>query len=252
MIVKGTRQLGSFSRGINLYVPKNISQGGGAFSPSSIAGLQAFWNLDNNPPNSQTDNSGNGITLSYQESNSSYAASSVAGKVGSAVRFISDPPGDRSLGSRYFTDSWGVDVSNNFSCSVWMKPRSFDAYQHIIGAPFQNGFYIGGNDSNLTFNLFNGTVFGISAPATTFDTWHHYVFIRDGDDLKLYADNVYIGTASVAGQSFTNLPRFSVGGGEFSQYYFDGDIDALGIWNTAITVTDINNLYNDGAGVQMP
>jgi hypothetical protein len=45
---------------------------------------------------------------------------------------------------------------------------------------------------------------------------------------------------------------FTVGGGEFDEYYYDGDIDAMGVWNVALTPTDIANLWNNGMGVQMP
>jgi hypothetical protein len=134
--------------------------------------------------------------------------------------------------------------------SVWIKPRSFSNFQHIIGAPFQNGFYIGANNSNLTFNLYNGTVYGISAPSTAFDTWHHYVFIREGNTLKLYADNVYIGSSNVTGQSFNGASVFSVGGGEYNEYYFNGDIDALGLWTRALTESEIATLYNSGNGLE--
>lgn len=252
MIVKGTKQLGSFARGINLYIPKKIiGGGGGGFSPSSIAGLQAFWNMEGVPSADQTDSSGNGRTLIYQVN--TVDATSVAGKVNNAVSFnATDLPFSMNQGARYYTESWGVDVSNNFSMSVWMKTRNFSAYSHVIGAPFNNGFYIGGNDTENTFNLFNGTVFGVTAPTVASNTWVHYVFIRNGDTLLLYANNTYVGSADVSGQSFPNSSRFSVGGGENSEYYYDGDIDALGIWNVAITVADIANLWNGGAGVQMP
>jgi hypothetical protein len=220
------------------------------FNPASIAGLQAFWNMEGVPPNNQTDNSGNGRTLVYAVE--LVDATSVAGKIGNAVSFnATDLPFDMGEGARYYTNSWGVDVENDFSMSVWMKTRNFSSYSHIIGAPFQNGFYIGANETELTFNLFNGTVFGITAPTVAANTWVHYVFIRSGNNLILYANNTLVGSVDITGESFPNASVFSVGGGEFNEYYYDGDIDALGIWNAALTPTDIANLWNAGAGVQI-
>ena len=221
------------------------------FNPASIAGLQAFWNMEGVPSSDQTDSSGNGRTLVYTVE--VVDATSVSGKIENAVSFnATDLPFDMSEGARYYTNSWGVDVQNDFSMSVWMKTRNFTGYSHIIGAPFQNGFYIGGNDTENTFNLFNGTVFGITAPTVAANNWVHYVFMRSGNDLILYANNALVGSADITGEVFPNNPVFSVGGGEFDEYYYDGDIDALGIWNVALTPADIANLWNGGAGVQVP
>ena len=226
--------------------------GGSPFSPSNIPGLQAFYNFEQNPPNNQLDSSGNGRTLTYQVN--TLNAVSATGKIGSCVAFSSSPPGSRNQGSKYRITTWGPNVSSNFSLSVWLKPRSFDAYQHIIGAPFSNRLYIGANGTDLTFNLFNGTVYGVTAPTITANTWHHYVFMRDGDTLRLYADNTFVGETSVAGQTFSpGTAEFHVGGsGPNNEYYFDGDVDALGVWNTVLTVQDVSNLWNNGNGVQMP
>ena len=169
------------------------------------------------------------------------------GKVGNCATF-DGIDGSGAYNSKLITNSFGVDVVNNFTLSVWIKPKSFSAYQHIIGAPFQNRLNIGANGTNLTFHLYNGTAFGIIAPVVTADTWHHYVFIRDANTLKLYADNVYIGSASVAGASFTNGSVFSVGGGEYNEYYFNGDIDELAYWNAPLTTQQITTLYNGGNG----
>lgn len=216
-----------------------------------IPGLQAFYNFEQAVPNNQLDSSGFGRHLSYQAN--TLNATSVTGKTGSCVSFTSSPQGLRNQGSKYRTTAWGPNVSSNFSLSVWLRPRSFDAYQHIIGAPFSNRLYIGANNTALTFNLFNGTVFGVAAPVVTLNTWHHYVFMRDGNTLRLYADNVLIGTASVAGQSFSGTAEFHVGGsGPYNEYYYNGDVDALGVWSTVLTAGHVSALWNSGNGIQMP
>jgi hypothetical protein len=170
------------------------------------------------------------------------------GKISNCASFDGQDGGG-SYNSRLYSDSFGVDVNNNFSFSVWMKPRSFSSYQHIIGAPFNNGFYIGADETDLKFSLFNGAVFGITAPTVTPDTWHHYVFIRDGDTLKLYADNSLIGTADVTGETFTGDPLFSVGGGENSEYFFNGDIDEMALWSRVLSGSEVSTIYNSGNGI---
>jgi hypothetical protein len=221
---------------------------------SLLNGLLAYWNL-NETSGTRYDSSGNGINLTQTFG----TVSSTTGKIGNCAYF-NGQNGGGSTNSKLGSTSFGISVNSNFSFSVWMKPRSFSGYQHIIGAPFQNGFYIGANGPqygstvgyNLTFNLYNGTVWGISAPSTDFDTWHHYLFIRDGDTLELYADNVYIGSADITDEYFDEGSVFSVGGGEYNEYYFNGDIDELGLWNRALTESEISLLYNSSAGRTYP
>lgn len=220
-------------------------------TPAALPVPLAFWNMEGVPPNNQTDNSGNERTLSYAVM--IVDATSVAGKIGNAVSFnATDLPFNMGEGARYYTQSWGVDVENDFSMSVWMRTRNFSSYSHIIGAPFQNGFYIGANETENTFNLFNGTVFGITAPTVAANTWVHYVFIRSGNILLLYANNTLVGSVDITGESFPNASVFSVGGGEYNEYYYDGDIDALGFWNAALNADQVAYLYNSGTGRQWP
>jgi hypothetical protein len=218
-------------------------------SPGNIV---AFWNMDNDPQDDQIDSSGNDITLVYQEAGGDGPyASLVPGKVQDAVSFNApDLPGDMSEGGRYYTESFGVDVENDFTMSVWMRTRNFSSYSHVIGAPFQNGLYVGGNDTNQTFSLFNGTVFGLTAPAVAANTWVHYVFIREGSELVLYVNGSLSGSIDITGETFNNGTFFSVGGGEYNEYFYDGDIDALGLWNISLPFNEISALYNNGRGAQ--
>ena len=172
---------------------------------------------------------------------------STTGKVGNCASFDGEDGGG-SYNSRLYTNSFGININSNFALSVWIKPRNFSNLQHIIGAPFQNGFFISGNDTDLTFNLYNGTLWGITAPTVSPDTWNHYVFTRIGEMLKLYANNTFVGEVSVADESFTGDPVFSVGGGEFDEYYFNGDIDEMALWSRFLTVPEISTLYNSGNG----
>lgn len=238
--------------GLSLVNPRIIG-GGGPFIPSDIPGLFAYYNFDETPVFAIAyDSSGNGNNLYLQEGDDS--AEKAVGVIDLAISFhgSGDEENPMTNGMRYANGDFPFNPNSNFSISVWMKTRNFNEYSHVIGAPFQNGLFIGGNDTNQTFNLFNGSVFGVTAPTVTSDTWHHYVFIRDGTFLTLYADNVYVDSNDIGGETFSGDPVLSVGGGEYNQYYYDGDIDALGFWNTAMTESDVAKLWNGGSGVQMP
>jgi hypothetical protein len=69
-----------------------------------------------------------------------------------------------------------------------------------------------------------------------------------GGLLKLYINNVLIGSISCPGPaSVTNLVL-----GNITSYYLNGKIDEVGIWNDALTATEVNSLYNGGLGLSYP
>jgi hypothetical protein len=240
--------------GLGLGIPKPLISGTPApFIPSDIPGLLAFYNFENSGV-TMPDMSGNGHELTPYpgieawEGVPGIASSNAVGFYGQG-----EDEGDMSQGDRFGTGDFAINPNLDFSVSVWMKPRNFSAFSHMLGAPFQNGLYIGGTDETVKFSLYNGTVFGIEAPAITPDTWHHYVFRRSDDELLLTADNIPVGTGvSVFGESFAGASILSVGGGEYDEYYYNGDMDALGFWQSSISDADIAKLWNNGTGVQMP
>jgi len=213
--------------------------------------IEAFWNMDNDPSDDQQDSSGVGPSLIYSETGPSGPyATIVDGKAGAAVSFSAPNTPFMSSGGRYYTDTWGIDCNSPFTLSVWMKTRNFSANSHVIGAPIENGLYISSNGTQQTFTLYDGTPGGLTAPLVTPNTWVHYVLTRSAQWLTLFVNSAGISTADISGRIYPNNGVFSVGGGEFDEYYYDGDIDALGIWSTVLTQQEINALYNNGRGAQ--
>jgi len=214
------------------------------------ANLQAFYNMDNDPNDDQVDSSGNGRDMVHLQNGEGPFTTLANGKLEGAVSFNAPSSETMDTGGRYKISTWGVNVNSNFTLSVWMRTRNFTSYSHVIGAPFNNGLYIGSNDTQQTFTLFDGTPGGLTAPLVTPNTWVHYVLTRSAQWLTLFVNNVGVTTTDISGRIYTNNGVFSVGGGEFDEYYYDGDIDALGVWSTVLTQQEINALYNNGRGAQ--
>ena len=201
--------------GLGLGIPKPLISGTPApFIPSDIPGLLAFYNFENfgvDVPMPDMSGNGNDLTYYYNfelwEGVPGIASSNAVGFNGQGG------DGDMSEGDRFGTEAFAINPNLDFSVSVWMKPRNFSSFSHMIGAPFQNGLYIGGTNATVKFSLFNGTVFGIEAPVITPNTWHHYVFRRSDDELLLTADNIPVGTGvSVFGESLSEGPNIITAG----------------------------------------
>ena len=86
---------------------------------------------------------------------------------------------------------------------------------------------------------------------TAFDsTWHHVAFTWDAGTLELYVDGVkdtsVTKTADNAVTSIrTTTAALTIGNGT-NNFYFDGNIDEVAVWNTTLTDAQITAIYNSG------
>ncbi len=75
--------------------------------------------------------------------------------------------------------------------------------------------------------------------------WHHYALTGSGSNtLRVYIDGVLNNTAtgSFSGAQTTNFARFGCRD-DITQYY-NGRLDNVKIWNTALSASEINGIYN--------
>lgn len=80
------------------------------------------------------------------------------------------------------------------------------------------------------------------------DIWYHVVGVADGSNVLIYVDGVlqtdqktYNGTIISPNKNF-NIGRQVEGG----VYYWDGELSNISIFNTGLSSTDVQTLYNNG------
>ena len=73
--------------------------------------------------------------------------------------------------------------------------------------------------------------------------WHHVAATHDGTTLKIYLDGVQVGTSQARTFNTTGT-QISIGHKSNASEYFNGDIDEIRIWNTALTANDILSRKN--------
>jgi len=77
--------------------------------------------------------------------------------------------------------------------------------------------------------------------------WKHAASTWDGNILSIYIDGVFISDAILT-SSYPFSPNFRVGHvGSLSTGYFVGDIDDVGVWDRALTATEVQQLFNSTA-----
>jgi len=155
------------------------------------------------------------------------------------------------------------DGSDPFSISFWIKSSSGGGVQRIVGkitsgadgyGIYQNGnilyMLIGSYLSNCVFNSYNYVFLNNN-------TWHHIVWTYDGSQSGAGMSLHINGGTNLLGAGITNLPinsvstsaDFLIGAnnttGSPTNFYY-GELDEVAFFNSALSQTDINTIYNGG------
>ncbi|QNR25456.1 LamG-like jellyroll fold domain-containing protein [Croceimicrobium hydrocarbonivorans] len=149
-----------------------------------------------------------------------------------------------------------ISGGTGMTLSMWVNPTTvstgwpdFDGY-----AGFRNetnaDFYIlqlGGTDVEARFRNSGGTVYTITAnSALNLNSWNHFVLTYDGSTLSLYQDGTFVSSIPATGSFSSSSETFNLGFLPFSgnNFMFDGQLDDVGLWNRALSSTEVNTLYN--------
>ncbi len=164
---------------------------------------------------------------------------------------IITPPGNALAfdgNADYVTAGTSLTSSNTFTIEAWIKPNDVSGYKDIISYS-----QIASSGDVLEFRLRNDTLeLGISktdwyvVSGTTpiqSGIWHHVAVVKNNNNVQLYINGISAGSGTLSSPEMT-LEKLNIGrrnrlGG--SDFYFNGLIDEVKIWNNARSATDIFN-----------
>lgn len=208
-------------------------------SPSDLI---SWWTAENSTEDSIGTNDGQAFNgMAY-----------TSGSVNNAFSF--DGVDDRII----VPDSNNLDITGDLTIELWIRQTVFNPENTVIckGAEDAENVYsirFLGQIFECVFkdNLGNDVVLG--GPAFEDFQWHHYAYVRQGNQHQIYADGFSFGA-----ESFTNPPASSAGlpltiGAQFnsqsSSYtnFFGGQIDEVSIYNRALTESEIQSIFNAGS-----
>ena len=160
-------------------------------------------------------------------------------------------------GSQYVQTS-GLTIGNTFTFSCWLNVDSFALNnQCFLSSPnyytsgYNGNFIIRlNNSSSINFYSYNGngSIENISANVPTISTgsWHHFALTNNGSTAQYYWNGSPLTTTGVNTKTLDNLTAGLIIGDNITNNNnpFNGKIDELGIWDTALTSTQIAEIYN--------
>lgn len=228
-------------------------------APSSLlTGLAAYYAFSSG--NFLADSTANGNTLSNVNS-----VTQAAGLIGQAANFVA-----ASSQNLQAADSPSLDFTSKLSISHWFNPTGSIAAPVTTLCKGRYGtnveWLINESSTTVTFYIGSGTgaIDGAATVALNVGAWNHIAIIYDGTQvgdagrLRIWVNGVQQ-TLSFTGTipaSNTPVAELMVLGAltltSSTSEYINGLIDECGLWNVALTPTQIAALYNAGAGITYP
>jgi hypothetical protein len=145
-----------------------------------------------------------------------------------------------------------------FSVAAWVKTssNSFVVDKGNSGANKNYDLMYDGGTGNIMFLWYNGWYNnmgafysgGLESPAD----WHYIVGTWDGTYAKVYADGVLKQTSedltNYQPASFSENLFFGARRGSYNDYYLNGNLDEVAIWDRMLEPEEVLDLYNEGNG----
>ena len=220
------------------------------------SGLVGYWTMDGKNTNwgSNTTNDLSGNSNTGTMTNMSTTSSPAAGKIGQALNFdgvddyVQTPITDLNFSGG--TVSWWQKSNRAFNDNAaiqapWGQMTNGNIIPEFTAQKFTDGnWYVGWNRSGDNDRV------SIAATAANWpqNTWSYYTFTWvSGGDSVLYQNGVQIGSKIGGTTVSTIVDNFVIGRqGRTHSAFFDGLIDEVRVYNRALSVDEIQSLYNSG------
>jgi len=148
-----------------------------------------------------------------------------------------------------------LQFSSSFTISAWVKIDLNDTGNNAIiskdsSASNGAGYHIDFRTGNSVHAWSYDANSKLTATGLTTNTWYHIVFIFESTGGSNGNQSLYINAGTPVTNTITNfaastIKNLRIGGSEvLSGYNTDGSIDEVGIWNTALTSTQIQSIYD--------
>lgn len=212
-----------------------------------LDGLVSYWDFNGDANDKWNNNDGTivGASLTTGKINQSYSFDGVDDHINN----ISD--WDYQLnGNEYTVSSWLYLTRNANEWVLWNGSNTQSTTANI-GFGFLNRSinviraWVRDNSINDVYVEFSNT--------DLLNKWSHHVLVRDNTTLYYYVDGNLVGTDNNSSLSNVIMDETIFGAvwhdsNNAYTSFFNGKIDETGIWNRALTETEVSKLYNQSLG----
>lgn len=204
-------------------------------------GALAFWKLSD-----ITDSTPNGNDLTNIGS-----VPFVSGLIGDCAEFYGN--GSNRLETNTLSSNFNPDgPDGEFTISIWVYPYTLSNYQAYIGGN-QGSTFIIHTDGAGGVNCNEGQAGDAYVPTgLVTDQWQHIVFSKSLDgNSKIWLNGVQIyNDTTQNAQNYQPTTDATIGAFAQGTYPCNAKVDMAGLWNRELTQNEIDQLYNNGNGVE--
>jgi hypothetical protein len=211
-----------------------------------IDGIVAYWNLNDDGSGgvSLVDSTGNGNTLT-NNLGVTLGTGIIAGDA------VFDPIIQNSL-------TTPITVGSDYSISAWVNITDFDGGPVALGSSTDGTAPAIVTAFNTTYFFYGNNGSGDCNPATTLapltiGTWNQIVGTVSSSTTTC---RYYVNGTLISEDPYTGLGNFTeLQLGAYQARFLNtinGQIDEVGVWNRALTGSEVTDLYNAGSGLTYP
>jgi len=142
-----------------------------------------------------------------------------------------------------------LGINGNLTLSCWVRSDGdYSKYRTIIAqrnAGVSTNYEIYLRISSGVIGFFDGSL-NNSSTTLTANTENHIMAVVSGTSLTLYLNGSSIHTATISAPSSTSGEHFVIGNAYNQSEQFDGMINDVAVWDSALTANEVTALYNSG------
>jgi hypothetical protein len=146
--------------------------------------------------------------------------------------------------------STAVDASIGVTVEAWIKPKALPAtnqWATVATKPESFSLQFAGDQIEFTI-IQNGARRRMRAPSGTIVAGqsYHLVGTYDGSQIKLYVNGKLVPAKSQNGNISQNPNGFYIGSWNGNTEFFNGSIDEVAVYKTALTSSQVDGHYTTG------
>jgi hypothetical protein len=226
----------------------NAWQNSGVLGTAELAGLVAWWKLDETSGRDVADSSGNGNNGKILNGEPRWQPS--GGKIGGALLF--DGKGDWV----HVANESNFDCTSEVTVAAWIKVNRFDKDYQAIVTKGDSAWRIQRNQGadSIEFacsglKIPSGNQYGglYGEKSVNDGKWHHVAGVYNGEKMILYIDGKEDASQPASGPIGNNDEPVYIGeNAEMTGRVWNGLIGDVHVYNYALSEGQITALYNEG------